>query len=135
VIRVEEFAERLCRLGSDRGPRGFPRKRRDREILMQSIVMGLDGVRTYTEPQINALLQKWNRELAPAIDVDHVTLRRYLVDAGRLERTADGSRDRVGFPPGMVAFGVEIFDLDLRATVAAFVDAQKRRKRPPPKAR
>jgi hypothetical protein len=120
VISVEEFAERLCRLGADRGPRGFPRKPRDREILMKSLVLGLDAARVYTEPQINALLQRWSRDVAPAIAVDHVTLRRLLVDHGHLERTADGSRYRVGFPPGMVAFDLAVFDLDLRATVAAY---------------
>jgi hypothetical protein len=124
VIGVEEFAQRLCRLGADRGPRGFPRKRRDREILMQSITLGMDGAKSYSEPQINALLQKWSREIAPAIAVDHVTLRRLLVDHGRLERAADGSRYRVGYPPGMAAFDLAVFDLDLRATVAAFRAAQ-----------
>ena len=31
MISPEEFVERLCRLGADRGPRRFPRKQRDRE--------------------------------------------------------------------------------------------------------
>lgn len=60
--------------------------------------------------------------MAPAIEVAHATLRRHPVDAGLLERTADGSRDRVGDPPGRVAFELAIFDLDLRATVAAYRD-------------
>jgi len=131
VISVEEFVERLCRLGADRGPRGFPRKRRDREILMKSIVLGLDAARTYTEREIDARLVAWSRDVAPAIAIDHVTLRRLLVDHGHLERTPDGSRYRVGFPPGMVAFDLEVFDLDLPATVAAYREEAKRRKRPP----
>lgn len=90
MISVEEFVERLCRLGSDRGPRGFPRRRRDCEILMKSILLLVDRDRTYREPEINALLRDWQREVAPAVQVDHVTLRRLLVDHGHLERTADG---------------------------------------------
>ena len=131
MIALEEFVERLCKLGADRGPRGFPRKRRDREILMKSVVLGLDGAREYREREINERLIAWSREVAPAIQVDHVTLRRLLVDYGHLERTADGSRYRVGFPPGMVAFDLEIFDLDLRATVAAYREETTKRKRVP----
>jgi hypothetical protein len=130
VITVDEFVDRLCRLGADRGPRGFPRKRRDREILMKSIVLGLDGGREYREREINERLIAWSREVAPAIQVDHVTLRRLLVDHGHLERTADGSQYRVGFPPGMVAFDLEIFDLDLRATIGAYRERRRRLPRP-----
>lgn len=133
MITLDEFVERLCKLGADRGPRGFPRRTRDREILLQSIVLGLDGERTYREREINERLIAWNREVAAAIAVDHVTLRRLLVDHGLLERTADGSRYRVGFPPGMVAFDLAIFDLDLRATVAAYRDRASRLSRKAPK--
>jgi hypothetical protein len=129
VIGLDEFVERLCRLGSDRGPRGFPRGARDRQIVMQSILMGLDSSRTYAEREINEILRAWNRELAPAIETDHVTLRRLLVDSGRLERTADGRAYRVGFPPRAVAFDLEIYDLDLHATVEAYREQAQRRRR------
>ena len=56
-------------------------------------------------------------------------LRRLLVDHGQLERTRDGGAYRVGFPPGSVAFDLEIFDLDLPATVAAFRMEQERQRR------
>jgi hypothetical protein len=131
MISPEDFVERLCRLGADRGPRRFPRKSRDREILMKSIAMLLDSARTYTEPEMNERLQEWNREVAPAIETDHVTLRRLLIDYGHLERTADGARYRVGFPPRPVAFDLEVDDIDVRATIAAFLDYQLRRQRPP----
>jgi hypothetical protein len=120
VIGVEEFVERLCRVGADRAPRGFPRNPRDRQILMQSFCMGLDSSRTYSEPEINARIEQWKREIAPSIATDHVALRRTLVDHGRLERTADGRAYRVGFPSRTVAFALEIWDLDLRATIAAY---------------
>jgi hypothetical protein len=127
VITAEEFTERLGRLGADRGPRAFPRRRRDREILMMSVLLLLDSSRSYTEPQINRVLRRWGREVAPAIETDHVTLRRILVDHGLLERTADGRAYRVGFPPRTVAFALEVYDLDPRATVAAWREAQDRR--------
>ena len=120
MISVDEFVERLCKVGADRGPRGFPRSRRDRDILIQSFLLTLDSGRAYSEREINAALRAWKRDVAPAIETDHVTLRRLFVDLGRLERTADGARYRVGFPPGAVAFDLEVYDLDLRATVAAY---------------
>lgn len=129
MISIEEFVERLCLVGADRGPRGFPRKQRDRAILMKSVLMLLDSSRTYTEAEINERLKTWNREVAPAIRTDHVTVRRLLIDYGHLERTADGSSYRVGFPARSVAFDLEVEDLDVRATVAAYL-ARPRRGRP-----
>lgn len=126
MITIEEFVERLCRLGADRGPRRFPRRRRDRAILMKSIVMGLDSARDYSEREINAHLEAWKRDVAPAIETDHVAIRRLLVDYGQLERTADGRHYRVGFPPRPTAFSIEVEDLDLRSTVAAFRDHAER---------
>ena len=130
MITLDEFVERLCKLCADAGTRPFPRARRDREILMQSILMSLDSARTYEECEINELLQNWLREIAPSIETDHVTLRRMLVDYGRLERTASGSSYRVGFPPRATAFELEVYDVDLRATIAAYreYDAAKRSK-------
>ena len=84
MIGLDEFVERLCRVAADRAPRGFPRNPRDRDILMQSIVLRLDSGRTYSETEINECLEDWKREIAPAIETDHVTLRRTLVDYGRL---------------------------------------------------
>jgi hypothetical protein len=128
VITLEEFVERLCRLGADPGPRGFPRRPRDRAILMKSIVMLLDADRTYTEREINARLGAWKRDVAPAIETDHVTLRRLLVDFGHLERTADGRAYRVGFPPAAAAFDLEVWDVDLRATIAAYREQLRERR-------
>ncbi len=129
MVSPEEFVERLCRLGADRGPRRFPRKARDREILMKSILMDMESARRYTEPEINALLERWNREVAPAIETDHVTLRRLLVDYGHLERTPDGALYEVGFPPRPVAFDLEVDLIDTRATVAAYLDHVQRKSR------
>ena len=131
MIGPEEFVERLCLLGADRGPRRFPRRPRDREILMKSIVMGLDSRRTYREPEVDDALLAWKRDVAPAIETDHVTVRRLLVDYGHLERTRDGGAYRVGFPPRPVAFDLEVDEIDVRATVAAYRDhvARERERR------
>ena len=92
--------------------------------------MCLDADRTYTEPEINASLESWLRDVAPAIETDHVTVRRLLVDHGQLERTADGRAYRVGFPARTVAFDLEIYEVDVRATVEAYRERLRSRRRP-----
>ena len=126
MIALDEFLDRLLRLAVDRGPRRFPRRRRDRQILMKSIPMLLDSGRTYSEREINVLLRAWGRDVAPAISTDHVTLRRLLVDHGLLERSPNGAEYRVGFPPAGTVFELEVEDVDVRATVAAYLEHERR---------
>ena len=126
MITVEQFLERLCRLGGERR-RPLPRKQRDRQILIKSILLQLDSARSYSEPEINELLKLWNAEVTPAIRTDHVTLRRMLVDYGHLERTADGRAYRVGFPARALAFELEVDDVDVRGMVAAYLAEHPRR--------
>ena len=95
---------------------------------MKSIVMLLDSERTYSEDEINVELQFWNQTVAPAIDCDHVTIRRLLADHGHLERTADGREYRIGCPPRPIAFDLEVDDLDVKATIAAYLDRVERRR-------
>jgi hypothetical protein len=120
MIGLEEFVERLCLIGAGPKSRPLPRRRQDREILMKSLRMCIDPDRRYDESAINDLLQDWNRDVAPAIETDHVTVRRMLVDHGHLERTADGAMYRLGFPARLVAFDLAVDDVDLRATIAAY---------------
>ena len=127
MITVDEFVARLCKLGVD-GARPFPRARGDREILIESILMSFDSAATYRENEVNESLKRWIREVAPAIETDHVTLRRTLVDYGRLERTEDGRFYRVAFPQRMTAFELGVYDLDLRAVIADYRKAAEERR-------
>ena len=52
-----------------------------------------------------------------------MTVRRLLVDHGHLERRADGGTYQVGFPPSPLAFDLEVEDLDVVSTVAAYREA------------
>ncbi len=52
-----------------------------------------------------------------------------LIGCGYLERTADGRAYRVGFPPGMAVFDLEV---DVRATVVAYLARPRARRGPPP---
>jgi hypothetical protein len=61
----------------------------------------------YSEQAVNEALKEWISKVGTGFGVDHVTLRRYLVDAGYLHRDAYGTsyqvqpngRDEVVFEP------------------------------------
>jgi len=86
-----DAARRLRALVSGGVGPGFPRKRRDTWILLQACASSLDGP-SLDERSLNEKLKEWLAVQGPRMDLDHVTLRRALVDEGFVERTADGAR-------------------------------------------
>jgi hypothetical protein len=60
--------------------RELPARAAKRELLLEYVAGRIDPDREYSEPEVNELLL--------AMYDDHVTLRRYLVDAGLLKREA-----------------------------------------------
>jgi TetR/AcrR family transcriptional regulator len=91
-ITKEEFSKRLCELFAQNRISQYPRKRRDRHILLKSIVMTLSNGKDYTEAEINEGIKAWLSGMHDPRGLDHVALRRYLVDEGYLDRSRNGSR-------------------------------------------
>ena len=89
-IPASEAARRLRALVSGGVGPGFPRKRRDTWILLQAFASGLGGG-SLDERSLNEKLKEWLTAQGPRMDLDHVTLRRALVDEGFVDRTADGA--------------------------------------------
>ncbi|RKX26884.1 MAG: hypothetical protein DRP47_07490 [Candidatus Zixiibacteriota bacterium] len=89
-INVDEFEKRLEALCLKKGGRGLPRKRQDQHILFKSIALILEPHRDYSESELNEVLKQWLAKIGQKIEIDHVTLRRHLVDEGYI------SRDRAG---------------------------------------
>ena len=107
TVEFEKRLEVLCLKG---GGLGLPGKDRDQHILFKSMVLLLDAQRSYSEKEINAAMKQWLVKIGRAIDIDHVTLRRYLVDEEYLLRDSAGSVYRVNdkhgtdrFEPGIDA--------------------------------
>ncbi|GAA3406467.1 DUF2087 domain-containing protein [Paenibacillus hodogayensis] len=69
------------------GPSGrlteFPRKDKRKIVILAHLIERFERGRTYSEKQLNEILQ--------AAYPDYVTLRRYLIDFGFMERRDDGS--------------------------------------------
>ena len=90
VVPLEEAARRLRALSSGGIGPGLPRRRRDQWILLFSAARELPAG-TLDERSLNEMLKAWLAGLGPRVEVDHVSLRRALVDDGFVERTPDGA--------------------------------------------
>lgn len=73
--------------------RAWPKRKSDRQIILLSIAAFFDLDRTdYREADVNDLIMTWNAHFGGNLNLDHVTLRRELVDARILNRTDNGTR-------------------------------------------
>lgn len=128
VVPFDEAARRLRALSSGGIGPGLPRRRRDQWILLYSACRTLPAG-PLDEKALNEMLRTWLAGLGPRVDVDHVTLRRALVDDGFVERTPDGAsyaRSRaherhVVFEEGLVMTG----SLSEEKCTACHADAPK----------
>jgi hypothetical protein len=96
-ITVAQFSDRFVALVL--GARDLPKKALDLNILLLSSVLGLEVGREYSEGELNAELQRWILEFGRNFGIDHVTLRRYLIDEKYLRRDPAGrayQRDPAG---------------------------------------
>ena len=113
IISLEEFQQRLTELCLRGGPTGFPRRRRDRHILLKSVALTLDKRAEYTEPEVNTKLRLWLQDVGAPFHLDHVDLRRYLIDEEFLGRSRNGSRYWVAaFSRHQLFFDPEIEEVD-----------------------
>ena len=123
-ITVDEFTSRLAAICLSQGGSGLPRRHQDRHILFRSVTLTLDPGRSYSESDLNLALTEWLDSIGQAIAIDHVSLRRYLVDEGYLVRDLAGVSYRVGAE--VIA---ENFEPETNAIDPAAVLAEARRLR------
>jgi len=113
VITKEYFIKRLGDLCLRSGLSGFPAGKEEQHILMKSAVLGLDPSGSYTEREIDTKLQLWISEIVEFKGIDHVIMRRCLIDAGYLTRNKDGSCYQVPADPQVYTFDDSIDELDV----------------------
>ena len=87
----EDDARVVARFLPDGRLRQMPAKADKRRLVLEQVAHRFEPGRRYTEPEVDAILS----EVVAGGDSDHVTLRRYLVDAQLLGRAA-GEYWRVG---------------------------------------
>ena len=118
TVTLDEFKRRLVELCARRGKSGFPRRQRDRHILLKSVTLTFDKTKEYTERQVNQQLLSWLQDVGCWIELDHVNLRRDLVDLGYLARSKDGSRYWVAVSSrSPTRFAPEVEGVDVHAIV------------------
>ena len=83
---VEGLLRRLLQSGQ---LQGFPKHPGQRDTVLAVAATGLTRRRPYPEREINEALAGWLASVRA--DIDHVTLRRRMVDLGFLKRRTDGS--------------------------------------------
>ena len=89
--QTRQGAERLLRRLLHSGSlHGFPRDPKLLDTLLAIVATTLIRRRPYSEQGINRVLVAWLATVRA--DLDHVTLRRRMVDRGFLRRTTNGSR-------------------------------------------
>jgi hypothetical protein len=99
------------------GGQGFPKKHLDRHILFISATLGLEPQRQYTEGELNDELRAWTARFGDSVHLDHVTLRRFLVDEGYLGRDSAGKSYELTTTDWPYTFDPSIKTLDLEALV------------------
>ena len=105
----------------------------DFALLMAAAAHAFVPGRAYTEPEVNVCLRAWLEGAGAMLDVDHVELRRWLVDTGVLARDGFGRAYARGTPGAAIAAAVRTLagqDLaarvrDARAAETARRDARR----------
>lgn len=85
------FVKRFTALCLRSGLGGLPRDELDRHVLFKSAVLCLGRATSFREVEVTERLRGWAAEVGDIPGLDAVSMRRALVDAGYLTRTADGS--------------------------------------------
>ncbi|MBN1461411.1 MAG: DUF2087 domain-containing protein [Armatimonadetes bacterium] len=131
VVTSSEFERRVASLGLGGFGPGLPRKQRDRHILLKSVALVLGHGRSYTEPEINEVLQSWLDAIGPNARMDYVSLRRCLVDEGYVTRDPAGRVYAVRpSDAGRFMFEVEVDSVDpIEIVRSARAEREGRRQR------
>ncbi|KAA3659614.1 MAG: DUF2087 domain-containing protein [Chloroflexi bacterium] len=106
LMNANEFKKRLVKLCLRSGLSDFPKAAMDQHVLLKSVMLTLGETAVFTEKEINAKLKHWVDHIGTFQLLDHVTLRRRLVDAGYVSRSSNGATYQIA-ESGM---GVEGFE-------------------------
>ena len=72
-----------------------PKRPSDQRLLMELAVARFEPGKTYREGDVNEILKQWIDTFCEPYGIDHVSMRRYLVDARLLARDSAGASYRV----------------------------------------
>jgi len=128
-ISKEYFIKRLGDLCLRSGLSGFPAGQEEQHILMKSAVLTLGSSGSFSEREIDTKLQLWISEIVELKGIDHVTMRRCLIDAGYLIRNKEGTCYQISDTPQPYSFESDIEQIDIAAEIQNERDKIARRKK------
>ena len=70
---------------------GYPTRRADEDVLLRLAASRFEFGRSYTEAEVNEVLRVWLETFCAPYGIDHVTMRRRLVDTRFLVRDTAGA--------------------------------------------
>ncbi|HZU85998.1 MAG TPA: DUF2087 domain-containing protein [Anaerolineaceae bacterium] len=130
-VTREIFIKRIADLCLKSGLLGLPKDERDSHILLKSMILLIGPSGDFSQQEIDAKLKTWISEVSLKIEgLDHVTLRRWLIDFGYLTRNANGTHYRV-VPggPRPELFDPAVEQIDILEAVRGAQEEMERRKR------
>lgn len=93
VTRKRDMALRaLRRLLANGLLTALPKRPADQELLVALAASQIEADRSFAEREVNERLRAWLETISAPLGIDHVTLRRMLVDSRMLVRTSSGSK-------------------------------------------
>ena len=110
------------------GSADLPKKALDRHILFFSATLSLEPGRAYAEKEIDDHLHVWALRFGRNLHLDHVSLRRYLVDHRYLSRDTSGRSYRLTPGDAYYSFEPSVRSIDLEALVQEEVAARDRKR-------
>jgi hypothetical protein len=129
-ITKEYFIKRFLQLCLRSGLTEFPKDERDQHILLKSALITMGKPGNYSEKEINDRLEYWVSHLCQIKNIDRVTIRRSLVDAGYLTRNKDGSSYQIpasGAHLGQFDEAIDQLDLlEVLTTAREEIDRRKK---------
>lgn len=117
MISEAQFKTSIAKLFGSGQLAKFPKRHRDQLILLGAAALDLTGQAIYSEKELNSKLIAWLTEMGAENTLDHVTLRRYLVDFRFLERDAAGREYTVAESLADV-FEKSIFTFDIHTIIS-----------------
>jgi hypothetical protein len=94
-LRAQDPTRTLERLLANGLLTGWPRRPEDQALLVRLTAARFEPGREYREPEVNDVVRDWVATFSAEHGIDHVTMRRALVDSRLLVRDRAGGLYRV----------------------------------------
>lgn len=117
MITKSQFETSIAKTFASGSSFDYPRKPQDRVVFLGALSICLMRRESYDEAELNDAIVDWLRGFGSTTALDHVTLRRYLVDAGYLRRDEAGLRYSVDGAALAAEFEESVLSLDAHEVV------------------